>query len=137
MSLDPERALQSALIACLSASSAIKALLGDPARVFDQPPEKPGYPHLTIGPGQTRPHGGLLGEGTEHVLTLTCVSRFRGVEEAQAVVAAARAVLHGADLTLTGHRLVNLRVPYADVFRASDWRLTYGVLRLRAVTEPL
>ena len=42
-----------------------------------------------------------------------------------------------ADFALTDHKLVNLRSSFADVFRASDWRSTFGVLRVRAVTEPI
>ena len=68
--------------------------------------------------------------------TLTCVSRFGGKEEAAEVGAAVRACLHDAELAVSGHRLVNLRVAYQDTFRASDWRSVYGVTRLRAVVEP-
>lgn len=135
MSLDPDRALQAAVLDHLRADTALDALLS--GRVFDEPPASPGYPHVTLGRSQSRPWGGVDGEGVEHSLTLTCVSRFDGAEEAKAVVAAMRAALHGADLTLTDHRLVNLRATYADVFRASDWRSTYGILRVRAVTEPI
>ena len=135
MSLDPDRALQAAVLAQLRADSSVSALLA--GRIHDEPPASPAYPYVTIGRTETRPWGGLNGEGVEHALTLTCVSRFGGAEEAKAVVAAMRAALHGAELTLTDHRLVNLRATYADVFRASDWRSTYGVLRVRAVTEPL
>jgi len=137
MSLDPDRALQKAVLAALRGAAALSALLGDPPRVFDEPPAQPGYPYLTLSRAETRPWGGVLGEGVEHALTLTCVSRFGGVEEAKAVMAAVRAVLHGAALTLDDHRLVNLRATFGDTFRASDWRSTFGVLRLRAVTEPL
>jgi len=135
VSLDPDRALQAAVLAQLRADSSVSALLA--GRIHDEPPASPAYPYVTIGRTETRPWGGLNGEGVEHALTLTCVSRFGGAEEAKAVVAAMRAALHGAELTLTDHRLVNLRATYADVFRASDWRSTYGVLRVRAVTEPL
>ena len=65
------------------------------------------------------------------------MSVFGGSEEAKAVMALVRLSLHGAALSLDGHRLINLRVTYADLFKAADWRSTYGVLRLRAVTEPL
>jgi dihydroxy-acid dehydratase len=53
------------------------------------------------------------------------------------MMALVRLSLHGASLNLDGHRLINLRVTYADLFKAADWRSTFGVLRLRAVTEPL
>jgi len=135
VSLDPDRALQAAVLACLRADSSVSALLA--GRIHDEPPASPAYPYVTIGRTETRPWGGLNGEGVEHAVTLTCVSRFGGAEEAKAVVAAMRAALHGAELTLTDHRLVNLRATYSDVFRGSDWRSTFGVLRVRAVTEPL
>jgi hypothetical protein len=135
VSLDPDRALQAAVLAQLRADSSVSALLD--GRIHDEPPASPAYPYVTIGRTETRPWGGLNGEGVEHALTLTCVSRFGGTEEAKAVVAAMRAALHGAELMLTDHRLVNLRATYSDVFRGSDWRSTFGVLRVRAVTEPL
>ena len=137
MSLDPERALQLALLTKLRANGALTALLGNPPRVHDEPPADPVYPYVSLGRSETRPWGGLDGEGLEHVLRVTVVSVFGGSEEAKAVMALVRLSLHGAALSLDGHRLINLRVTYADLFKAADWRSTFGVLRLRAVTEPL
>lgn len=137
MSLDPERALQQALLTKLKDNADLAVLLGNPPRVYDQPPADLVYPYVSLGRSETRPWGGLDGEGLEHVLSLTVVSVFGGSEEAKAVMALVRLSLHGAVLSLDGHRLINLRVTYADLFKAADWRSTYGVLRLRAVTEPL
>ena len=137
MSLDPERALQQALLTKLRGNGDLTALLGNPPRVYDEPPADLVYPYVSLGRSETRPWGGLDGEGLEHVLSVTVVSVFGGSEEAKAVMALVRLSLHGAALSLDGHRLINLRVTYADLFKAADWRSTYGVLRLRAVTEPL
>lgn len=137
MSLDPERALQQALLTKLKASADLAVLLGNPPRVYDEPPADLVYPYVSLGRNETRPWGGLDGEGLEHVLSLTVISVFGGSEEAKAVMALVRLILDGAALSLDGHRLINLRVTYADLFKAADWRSTYGVLRLRAVTEPL
>jgi len=137
MSLDPERALQLALLTKLRANTDLVALLGNPPRVYDEAPADPVYPYVSLGRSETRPWGGLDAEGLEHVLGLTVVSVFGGSEEAKAVMALVRLSLHGAALSLDGHRLINLRVTYADLFKAADWRSTFGVLRLRAVTEPL
>ena len=137
MSLDPERALQQALLTKLRGNGDLTALLGNPPRVYDEPPADLVYPYVSLGRSETRPWGGLDGEGLEHVLSLTVVSVFGGSEEAKAVMALVRLSLHGAALSLDGHRLINMRVTYADLFKAADWRSTYGVLRLRAVTEPL
>lgn len=133
--MSPDLALHRALLDHLRNDPGLVALLGDPPRVHDEPPARPVWPMVVFGRAQTRPWGGLEGEGLEHALTLTCLSRFDGTEEAKAVVAALRARLHDAAPTLDGGRLVNLRVTYADVFRAADGRTVLGVLRLRAVTE--
>lgn len=135
--MTPDLALHKGLLDHLRADAGLKALLGDPARVHDAAPETRVYPYVALGRTETRPWGGVDGEGLEHSVTLTCVSRFDGAEEVKAVIAALRAALHGADFALDGHRLVNLRVTYADVFRSPDFRPLIGVVRLRAVTEPI
>lgn len=133
--MSPDLALHKALLAHLRADADLAALLGDPPRVHDAPPAAPVWPMVLFGRAETRPWGGLEGEGLEHALTLTCLSRFDGAEEAKAIVAALRARLHNAAPALEGWRLVNLRVTYGDVFRAADGRAFHGVVRLRAVTE--
>lgn len=134
--MSPDLALHKALFDHLRADAALAALLGDPPRVHDETPAQPVWPLVVFGRAETRPWGGLEGEGLEHALTLTALSRFDGAEEARAILAALRARLHNADLTLDGWRLVNLRVTYGDVFRAADGRGFRAVIRLRAVTEP-
>ncbi|WP_269713900.1 DUF3168 domain-containing protein [Caulobacter sp. NIBR2454] len=136
--MDAERALQGALITLLREAPGLQPLLGDPVRVFDATPEKPTYPYLALGRSQVRAlpeYGGGVDDGLEHSLTLTCVSRFDGTEEAKAITAALRAVLHGASPAMEGWRVVNLTTTFADVFRAADRRSVFGVLRVRVVTE--
>ena len=136
MMTNPEGALQTALIALLRADETIRSLLGHPARVWDQPPESPTWPHLLIGRSESRPVE-AEGGATEHVLTLTCRSRFGGAEEAKAVTAAVRACVDDAWPAMAGGRVVSLRATYVDVFRGADWRSVLGVVRVRAVTEPI
>jgi hypothetical protein len=132
MPQSPDLALQGAVLARLVADTTLPALIGTPPRVYDQTPDDPVYPFVQMGQATTRPWGGLCAEGIEHVFTLTCVSRFGGAEEAKAVMAAVRVALDDAVLSLTDNTLVNLRF----MFRAADWRSTFGILRFRAVTEP-
>lgn len=135
MTLDPERALQRAIIDHLRADDGVRAALGHPAAIYDEPPREMAWPHLLIGRSESRPYT-ADGEATEHILTLTARSRFGGTEEAKVVNAAVRAALSEAAITIVGHRIVNLRVTYQDVFRAADWQKTLGVTRVRVVTEP-
>lgn len=129
-----ELALQKALIAHLKADAAVQVLLGDPGRIWDSPPQYPVFPHLLIGRCESRAVG-ADGGGIEQALTLTVVSRFRGTEEAKAVLAAVRLALNDAALEADGVRTVSLRVTFADVFPGADGARTFAVLRVRAVTE--
>jgi len=134
--MNHELALQKTLIAHLKGDAAVKALLGEPARIWDAPPDQPGFPHLLTGRGESRPVR-ADGGGVEHALTLTVVSRFRGTEEAKAVLAAVRVALSDAVLEAEGVRTVGLRLAFADVFPSADGARTYAVLRVRAVTEEI
>jgi hypothetical protein len=129
-----ELALQKALIGHLKADAKVQALLGEPARIWDAAPRGAAFPHLLIGRCESRPVG-ADGGGVEQALTLTVVSRFRGTEEAKAVLAAVRLSLNEAVLEADGVRTVNLRVTFADVFPGADAARTFAVLRVRAVTE--
>lgn len=131
-----ELALQKALIGHLRADAAVQALLGTPARIWDAPPSNAGFPQLLIGRCESRPVA-ADGGGVEHTLTLTVASRFRGTEEAKAVLAALRVALNDAVLEADGVRTVNLWVSFADVFPSADGARTFAVLRVRAVTEEM
>lgn len=128
-----DKALIEALVATLKATPAVTAIAGQ--RVYGASPRLPTFPCVVVTRAENKPFGGSGGEGTEHILTLTCASRFGGPEEARALVAAVRAALHDARPAVTGRRLVNLRVPYADVFNGADRETILGVVRVRAVTE--
>ena len=81
--------------------------------------------------------GGIGAEVTEQVLNLTCVSRYTGTGEVKAMTGEIRALLDGAELSVGGQHLVSLRVVFVDVFRAADNLTIYGLVRLRAVSEPV
>lgn len=133
-----DKPLIDALVASLKAAPAVTAIAGP--RVHATAPRLPTYPCVVVTRSEGRPlpsSGAGEGDAIEHLLTLTCASRFGGPEEARALVAAVRAALHDARPTLSGRRLVNLRVPYADCFAGADRETTLGVVRVRAVTETL
>ena len=135
----PDAALAAALVEALKAASAVTALVA--SRVHIDAPRNPTYPCISLGRQESRPFGPDA-EALEHLVTVTCASKFGGPEEARAATAAVRVALHNAPLpssglAVAGRRLVTLRVTYADVFRAADRELSLGVLRVRAVTEAL
>lgn len=131
-----ERALAAAIRQHALADAGVKAVLGDPARLYDDPPPDPVFPYLTIGRVESRGADASGAEALEHVVTLHVWSRYGGRAEALDAIAALRAALHDAPLSVASRRLVFIFAQFADVFRAGDGRTTHGVLRLRALTEP-
>lgn len=128
-----DKPLIDALVATLKAASAVTAIAGQ--RIHAASPRVPTYPCVVVTRCEGRPAG--ENDTVEHLLTLTCASRFGGPEEARALVAAVRLALHDAKPSLDGRRLVTLRVPYADVFAGADRETALGIVRVRAVTENL
>ena len=139
MIADPDRALIAAVMTALATAPSLSALIG--AAVYDEPPSPAVPPYLLIGRSEVTPYGdpppaGVAG-AVAQVLTLTVVSGFGGLEEARAIAAVVRSLLHGAPLALDGWRLVNLRVVFMDTYRSADGHTILGLVRLRAVTEAM
>jgi Protein of unknown function (DUF3168) len=128
-------ALQQAIHAALTADAGLLALLGG-TRVYDDVPTRAEFPYVTFAPGEERDWSTGSEDGTEHVVRLNVWSRAGGRKETMAILSVLRALLHDGGLSLTGHRLVNLRHETSDVRRASDGETYHGMVRFRAVTEP-
>ena len=129
-------ALQKAIHAALTADAGIVALLGD-ANIFDDVPQRSVFPYLTLGQSVVRDWSTGSEAGDEHLLTLHVWSRADGRREVHELMAAIRVALHDVALVVVGHRLVNLRHEFSDARREPDGETYHGIVRLRAVTEPL
>lgn len=134
--MSPDAALAAAMRTAALAHADVKAALGDPARVYDDPPPDPVFPYVTLGRVENRPVDASAAEATEHAITLHVWSRYGGRAETLEVIGALRTALHDAPLAVDGRKLVFLFAQFADVFRSGDGRTTHGVLRFRALTEP-
>ena len=129
-------ALQKALHARLTTDTNVLAQLGG-ARIFDDVPRGAAYPYVSFAVTTERDWSTGTEDGTEHIITLHAWSQAAGRHQADEILAALRAALHDQSLALTGHRLVNLRQELAEVRRDPDGETFRGLMRLRAVTEPI
>lgn len=129
-------ALQQAVFATLTSDAPLTALLGG-ARVYDDVPVRAEFPYVTFAQGAERDWSTGGEAGSEHALTLHVWSRASGRKETVAIIAALCTVLHDQPLTLSGHRLINLRHEASEVRRDADGETYHGIVRLRAVTEPM
>jgi hypothetical protein len=127
--------LQKAVFAALAADAPLIALLGA-ARIYDDVPQAADFPYLTFGQSTARDWSTASEDGSEHTITLNVWSQAKGRNEVHEIMAAARTALHGAPLTLDGHRLINLRHESSEARRAPDGETYQGIARFRAVTEP-
>ncbi len=129
--------LQKAIFAALGADAALAALIGDPPRLYDDPPGGVALPYVAIGDGTECDWSTGSDAGGEHQLTIHVWSRSGGRMETRSVLAAIYDVLHDAALTLEGNRLVNLRFMLSQVWREGDGETYHGIARYRAVTEAI
>ncbi|MFA5900728.1 MAG: DUF3168 domain-containing protein [Hyphomicrobium sp.] len=129
-------ALQQAIYASLTSDSSLLALIGG-ARIYDDVPERKIFPYVTFAAATERDWSAGSEVGSEHGVVLHVWSRGAGRKEALAIAGSLCARLHDAALTLAGHRLINLRHETSEVRRDADGETYHGIVRLRAVTEPL
>jgi hypothetical protein len=129
-------ALQQAMRAALLADTALMALLGG-AHVFDEVPRGEQALHVVFANIETRDWSVMDQKAHEHFVTIEVSTNDRSRVKAQAVCQRIETVLDNAALTLTGHRLVNLRNVFFNVSRVKADKNFGAVLRFRAATEPL
>lgn len=129
-------ARQRAIYETLTGSSAVATVLGG-ARVHDDVPRGAELPYLTIGQSSARDWSTGTEDGEEHTLTVHVWSRANGRKQVQEIMGVVRGVLNDAALSLSGHRLVNLRHEFGEARRDPDGETYHGLMRFRAVTEPI
>ncbi len=128
--------VQKSVYTALTGDAALVSLLGG-AHVFDDVPHDAAFPYLTFGRTTVRDWSTGDDEGHEHLLTLHVWSHGNGRRETHEIMSTIEDVLHDAPLSVAGHKLVNLRHEFSDAQRDADGETYHGILRYRAVTEPM
>ena len=132
MSPDSSWELQQAIHTALTGDAPLMAMI---TGVHDHVPQDTAFPYVTIGALTAREWGAAGVEGVETTLMLHAWSRSRGRKETKQIVAEVHRIMHDANLTVTGHELVNLRFELTQTFLDPDGITHHGVTRFRAVTH--
>lgn len=132
----PSAELQTTIFRTLTSDPALLAMLGGP-KIFDRVPERVNYPYLTLGRTSVVDWSTGTEAGAEHILTLHVWAKGGGKMETYQIMDQVSNKLHDAPLAVTGHFLVNLRLQFAEARQEPDSATYHGILRFRAVTEPL
>ncbi len=130
-----EADVQRALMAMLRSDAGVKAIFGDPARVYDDETRGPDFPYTTLERHEAKPSDAQVFPGTEHIFSFAVISRYGGRAMARDAVGALRAAIESTNLTLQGQRVVLAYASYADVLRTRDLKSFRGLLRIRMITE--
>ncbi|GAB4525473.1 MAG: hypothetical protein Kow00133_14060 [Amphiplicatus sp.] len=127
-------ALQKAVYAALAADAGVKAELGDPPRIHDEPPRNAVFPYAVLGEGRVAPLPGHDGAFV-HEIRILIVSRHGGRREVKRALDALVGALHEADFPVEDGRLVSIAFSGADIPRRRGGEPFEGAARFRAVTE--
>lgn len=127
----PETELRAALETALRADPGVRAVLGDPLRLFEARDPRAPYPHASWGRAESRETGADGVRMIEHRLSLEIWCRD---QDPMPLVGTVRAAIAAAEIGLPAPwTLVSLVPAYSDVFATRDRRLRRGLVRLRAL----
>jgi len=128
--------LQKSVFNSLVNDGALTVLLGGQS-IFDDVPQRASYPYITFGQTSMRDWSTGTDGGKEHTVTLHVWSKGAGKNEVFEIINVICEKLHDSPLQLTDHHLINLRCEFSEARRTVDGEKIHGIVRYRAVTEPV
>jgi hypothetical protein len=132
----PAAELQKAVFAALRGNAPLVALLGGP-KIHDQAPANVVFPYLTFGRTSVYDWSTDTESGTEQLFSVHVWSKSQGKREALEIMEVVRTLLDDATLNLGTQHLVSMRLEFSEARFDDRLSLHHGLLRFRAVTEPI
>lgn len=130
----PGATLQQALYDLLRADAGVAAIVG--ARVYDNVPESPVFPYITIGPGYGVPEDfDEIVAGTEWIQVDGWTREQGRLSGARELADAIKKAVHGAELSLSLHAEAGVRVVLKRVMRDPDGKTGHAVVQVEVLTE--
>lgn len=123
----PLLGVQQALYALLNSDTTLQNLVGG---VYDQAPTDAAYPFVAIETTNVSDWSFRGGEGVQAQFELQVYSRYHGMSECHSILARLDALLHEANLVVSGVNVVQMRIDSARASGLNDGRTTRGTLQL-------
>lgn len=127
-------AVQMTMREALLAHAPLTELLGG-GHVFDELPRRVQEPYVAFAGIETRDWSVQGQKAHEHFISLDVKTKSRSRAMAQDIVGEIETALDNADLTVSGHALINLRLTFWTVAKAND--VFNAVVKFRAATEEI
>lgn len=135
--IDPSLPLQGAIVVAMKASTAVRALIGNPARVYDRVPDKYDLPYVTVGEGIVIPEKADCLDAAQIMPVIRCFSEKPGYTEVKQIASAIVSLLdENETITITGHRIVSIELEDLRYRRDADGLTSIADVTLRVMTEP-
>lgn len=144
---DPAWELQTAMVAVVRGDTGaqaftLKTILGGNPLVLDHVAEDQPLPYVQFSTGSltdwdVTPTETDEGYGKEHRVQFSVWSDYEGRKQPSLAIRRLEELFRDWSPALTGHRLVNIRMLFADVVRDPDGQAYQGVIQFRVVTEEL
>lgn len=128
--IDPSLALQGAIVTALKSSVSVRAVIGNPARIYDNVPSGAVFPYASLGSMQIINDSNDCGDQSDVFASVDCWSRAVGFPEVRSVAAAIAAVLANA-VAVPGFRVVFQYVEDINYRRDPDGLTSRATIGLR------
>lgn len=136
MTADSQLEVQSAVISALQADSTVVGLLAQGASsVLDHVPQSTPYPYVVVGEATTAPFDSKTEDGMDQTITLHAWSTFNGMSEIKEIMAAVVEVLDRANISVTGHDLIDISFLSSEAKLEEDGVTRHGIQKFRVLTE--
>lgn len=134
MSVSPDLELQGALVAMASANAAFIALL-PVAQIYQDVPDKPDFPYMTLGESQPIADLAEGVNGSEIYVDFHIWSRTGGFAEVKKIAAALEAALHEQSIVLVENTCLLIERYIARFQRDPDGMTKHAIVTMRALLD--
>lgn len=124
--------LQQSIYETLTGDTVIMNLV---AGIFDRPPQGGEFPYVSIGESAITDRSTKTTDGTEQMVMLHVWSREGGRTQAATIMERIYALLHQADLTVTGQTCILIRFVSSKLMLENDGFTYHGTMQFRALLE--
>lgn len=100
-------------------------------RIYDDVPQNPTFPYVTIGESQSLAADITCRDGEEEYVDLHIWSQYSGQKELKDIAAAIHAALHGVSLSAAGRSSAHAFIQSVRTMRDPDGVTRHGVVTVR------
>lgn len=134
---DPSLELQAAIVGMLKANSGVQAIVGNPARVYDEVPNNPTFPYISLGDNQVLPDKADCIDGTEIFWQIDGWARDPTFPMAKKIGKAVKAALDDQPVTVSGYAVVVCEHNTTNYLHDPDGITRHVAVNFRFLIQPL